>query len=81
MTPTMSTRLTAAGSRLRLPVLLVRGGASELVSPADVEQFLALVPGARYVDIANARHMVAGDVNDHFGVAVLEFLKSLPPTT
>ena len=77
LTPALSGRLTAAASALKLPVLLVRGGASELVSPADAERFLRLVPHARYADISGAGHMVAGDVNDHFGAAVLDFLGSL----
>ncbi len=77
MTPTISARLLAATDKLRLPVLLVRGGASELVSTTDAEDFIARVPGSRYVNIADARHMVAGDINDHFGAAVLEFLQSL----
>lgn len=81
LTPALSTRLTAAASRLRLPVLLVRGGASELVSAEDAKSFLALVPGARYADIADAGHMVAGDVNDRFGAAVVGFLQDLPRTT
>ncbi len=72
-----SERLSAAASRLRLPVALLRGGASELVSPADAETFLALVPGARYIDIAGARHMVAGDVNDRFGQVVLDYLREV----
>lgn len=80
LTPAIGKRLMAAASRLRLPVLLVRGGASELVSPADAEQFLAMVPGARYADIAAAGHMVAGDVNDSFGDAVVDFLQGLPRT-
>ena len=80
LTPDISQRLSTAASHLRLPVLLVRGGGSELVSPAAAEHFMSLVPGARFVDIADARHMVAGDVNDHFGVAVLEFLQNLPAT-
>jgi pimeloyl-ACP methyl ester carboxylesterase len=77
----LSERMTRAARRLKLPVLLVRGGNSELVSQEDAEHFLSLVPGARYTDIAEARHMVAGDMNDHFGVAVLDFLqKSIMPS-
>lgn len=76
LTPALGDRLSAAARRLRLPVLLVRGGASELVAREDVERFLELVPGARYVDVAGAGHMVAGDLNDRFGSAVLEFLSS-----
>lgn len=79
LTPALGARLTAAAGRLRLPVMLVRGGGSELVSEADAERFLALVPGARYANIADAGHMVAGDVNDRFGDAVLDFLQGLRP--
>ncbi len=77
LTGSISERLTAAARRLALPVLLVRGGSSELVSQADAGNFLECVPGARHVDIANARHMVAGDDNDRFGAAILEFLVGL----
>ncbi|WP_296492291.1 alpha/beta hydrolase [Rhodoferax sp.] len=80
LTAALSTRLTAAARGLKAPVLLVRGGASELVSTADVEQFLKLVPHARYANVADAGHMVAGDVNDQFGIAVLDFLLKLPDT-
>ncbi len=77
LTPALSARLSAAARGLTLPVLLVRGGASELVSPADAEHFLALVPHARFADISDAGHMVAGDVNDQFGTAVLDFLTGI----
>ena len=33
-----------------------------------------LVPHARQVDVAGAGHMVAGDRNDRFNSAVVEFL-------
>ena len=75
--PGVGARLVAAAGGLTLPTLLVRGGASELVSPADAERFLALVPHARYADISDAGHMVAGDVNDHFGVVILDYLQGL----
>jgi pimeloyl-ACP methyl ester carboxylesterase len=71
-------RLSAAARNLRVPVLLVRGGASELVSEALAREFVALVPGASYVDVLGAGHMVAGDVNDHFTRAVVSFLGGLP---
>jgi len=77
LTPALSGRLTTAARCLKCPVLLVRGGASELVSPADAERFLALVPHARYADISDAGHMVACDVNDQFGTAVLDFLTGI----
>ena len=57
-----------------MPALLVRGGSSELVQEAHVREFLELVPHADYIDVAEARHMVAGDSNDRFSDAVLDFV-------
>lgn len=67
-------RLDQAARSLTLPVLLVRGRASDVVSEDSARYFCELVPHARYVDIADAHHMVAGDRNDAFGAAVVEFL-------
>lgn len=60
--------------RLHLPVLLVRGMQSELVHEAFAKEFVELAPQASYVDVRGAGHMVAGDRNDIFSAAVLEFL-------
>ncbi len=68
-------RLVAAAGALRAPTLLVRGGASELVHPEHAEEFRRLAPHAEFVDIAEARHMVAGDRNDVFGDAVIDFMR------
>ena len=67
-------RLTDAARALRIPTLLVRGRRSDLLSEKGVEEFLALVPGARFVDVEGAGHMVAGDRNDAFTAAILPFL-------
>jgi pimeloyl-ACP methyl ester carboxylesterase len=56
------------------PTLLVRGRLSDLVTDAEVEEFLELVPHAEYVDVAGAAHMIAGDKNDVFTEAVVSFL-------
>jgi pimeloyl-ACP methyl ester carboxylesterase len=71
-------RLTAAARRLSIPVLLVRGGSSELVSEDIAREFVAQVPNATYVDVHGAAHMVAGDVNDPFTQQVTTFLSGLP---
>ena len=71
------TVLMQAARALRIPTLLVRGASSELVSEAHAAEFLRLVPHAQYVDVAGARHMVAGDRNDHFAAAILQFLRRL----
>lgn len=56
------------------PVLLVRGRESELVGAREMRDFLALRPNAEAVDVAGARHMVAGDRNDVFAKTILDFL-------
>ena len=66
--------LTEAASRLTLPVHLIRGGSSDLVSAESVTHFRQLVPHADYSNIAEATHMVVGDQNDAFGDAILGFL-------
>jgi pimeloyl-ACP methyl ester carboxylesterase len=70
--------LTAAARRLTVPTLLVRGATSELVKPEHARDFLDLVPHAEYADVSGARHMVAGDQNDSFSSAILDFLNRLP---
>jgi pimeloyl-ACP methyl ester carboxylesterase len=67
-------RLERAARGLRVPVLLVRGRMSDVVAEDDARAFLAVVPHARYVDVSGAGHMVAGDRNDRFTDAVVEFL-------
>jgi pimeloyl-ACP methyl ester carboxylesterase len=68
--------LDSATRALAVPTLLVRGGSSELVTPEAAEAFTAAAPGAEYVDVAEARHMVAGDRNDVFANAILRFLEA-----
>ncbi len=71
--------LMEAARRIQIPALLVRGASSELVKEAHAKEFLELVPHADYVDVGGARHMVAGDRNDHFASAVLAFMDKLKP--
>ena len=71
--------LVAAARRIAIPALLVRGSASELVQEAHAQEFLELVPHADYVDVAEARHMVAGDSNENFSTAIVEFLGRAGP--
>jgi pimeloyl-ACP methyl ester carboxylesterase len=64
-----------AARMLRVPILLVRGGSSSVVSEAGAREFLDMVPQAEYANIAGAQHMVAGDANDAFNNAVFAFLE------
>ena len=72
-------RLEACARRLTLPTLLVRGGLSDLVTEEAVKEFLALCPHSEFVNVSNAGHMVAGDRNDIFGTAAIEFLARKVP--
>jgi len=70
-------RMNRAARGLRVPTLLVRGRMSDVLSEDGARHFLELVPHARYVDVSGAGHMVAGDENDAFTEAVIDFVGDL----
>ena len=70
-------RLEACAASLTLPTLLVRGGLSDVLSEEGAQSFLALCPHSEYVNVADAAHMVAGDRNDSFATAVVDFLATV----
>lgn len=70
----MTRRLQAAAARLSVPSALIRGGLSNIVSKEGAEEFRELVPHAEVMTIESADHMVAGDRNDRFSDAVIDFL-------
>ncbi len=72
-------RLMAAAGKVDVPVLLLSGGRSDVVSRATVDEFLQLVPHAQHVELSHATHMVAGDANDAFTREVVDFVQSLDP--
>ena len=67
-------RYLAAARHADVPILLVRGGISDVVSSEIAEEFCMSVPRAEHVEVAHAGHMVAGDRNDHFIDATQQFL-------
>jgi non-heme chloroperoxidase len=73
-------RLRSAAAKVKIPALLVRGGLSLVMSDESVREFKELVPHTEYISIAGADHMVAGDRNDAFNSAVIDFLmRHRPP--
>ncbi len=70
---TMREQMIKGVDKLDVPTMLVRGGSSDVVTREAAEALLQLLPHARFVDVADASHMVAGDRNDAFNAAVLEF--------
>lgn len=71
---TETQRLEAAARAVRVPTLLVWGLRSEIVSQESVRQFRSLLPDAEIAEVKDAGHMVAGDRNDAFSGAVIDFL-------
>ncbi|MGR8948389.1 MAG: alpha/beta fold hydrolase [Gammaproteobacteria bacterium] len=74
-----TTRLEKCAAALKLPTQLVRGGLSDILSEDGAQQFLLLCEHAEYVNITDAGHMVAGDRNDVFSDAVIDFLGRVVP--
>lgn len=73
-------RLQAAAAKIDVPVLLLSGARSDVVSRTTVDEFLQLVPHAQHVELSHATHMVAGDANDAFTREVVRFVQSLDPS-
>ena len=73
----------AVGSLSKRPDLIlavtVYGGLSDVLSEDGARDFLALCPHSEYVNVTDAAHMVAGDRNDVFGTAVVDFLGHVAP--
>jgi len=67
-------RLASAASNVKVPTLLVWGRMSDIVSDESVNELRELIPHAEVVEVAGAGHMVAGDKNDAFNDAVVEFV-------
>jgi pimeloyl-ACP methyl ester carboxylesterase len=63
-----------AAAALEIPVLLIRGKLSDVVSREGVQHFLATVPNAEFVELPDAGHTAAGDDNDAFSDAVVAFV-------
>jgi pimeloyl-ACP methyl ester carboxylesterase len=61
-----------------IPIHLIRGRMSELVSLDAAHAFVAELKQGSFTDVAEAGHMVAGDRNDIFLEAVVSFLDRLP---
>lgn len=70
----MTEQMEDAARALTIPVLLVRGMQSDVVSAEGAAAFQELVPHARLVEIGGAAHTAAGDDNDAFTDAVAKFV-------
>lgn len=67
-------QLEQAVRNLQIPILLIRGKLSDVVSTEGVQDFLQKVPSAQFVELSGAGHTAAGDDNDAFTDAVVRFV-------
>ncbi|OHV03653.1 alpha/beta fold hydrolase [Mycobacterium talmoniae] len=67
-------KLEHAASALQIPILLIRGKLSDVVSAEGVRDFLDKVPHAEFVELSDAGHTAAGDDNDAFSDVVVQFV-------
>ncbi len=67
-------KLEQDAMNLEIPILLIRGKLSDVVSAEGVQDFLAKVPRAELVELSDAGHTAAGDDNDAFTDAVVQFV-------
>lgn len=70
---------TARG--ITVPVLIVHGGRSDVVTQEGVQELQERLPNNTVVRVGDAGHMVAGDDNDLFTTAVDQFLTNLDGMT
>lgn len=68
-----------AGWDSAVPTLLVRGMSSDIVGEEGIARLRAMLPSLETYDVRAAGHMVAGDDNDNFNVAVASFLAQRLP--
>lgn len=76
---TMERSCAQLGQVPGLPVMLVRGLMSDVISDKGIAHLRQLVPHVEVADVEHAGHMVAGDRNDAFNAAVLDFLAKHMP--
>src|SRR5215471_31772 len=60
--------------KIRCPTLIVRGGESDILTPAAAERMRAVIPDSRVTVVPGAGHSVMGDNPAGFAAAVQEFL-------
>jgi pimeloyl-ACP methyl ester carboxylesterase len=66
--------LEQAAIALTIPILLIRGRLSDVVSEEGVTHFLETVPHAEFAELSDAGHTAAGDDNDAFSEVVVPFV-------
>ena len=69
----------AFAERVEAPTLLIKGAMSNILTQNEVDDFLQVITHSKFVEIKDAAHMVAGDRNDIFAAAAIDFLEIHSP--
>jgi flavin reductase (DIM6/NTAB) family NADH-FMN oxidoreductase RutF/pimeloyl-ACP methyl ester carboxylesterase len=72
-------RLAAAAPTLRVPVLLIRGGQSDMADAANTAAFVGLLTDVEFAEVADARLLVTDRRMDEFNALLLDFLERRQP--
>jgi pimeloyl-ACP methyl ester carboxylesterase len=68
--------LEVAMDNIDVPMMLVRGQLSDVLTQEGIDNMVARLPGIDIVQVPGAGHMIAGDQNDAFTDAVTTFLNN-----
>jgi pimeloyl-ACP methyl ester carboxylesterase len=71
--------LENASQSIRVPVMLVRGGRSDIVTDGGIEALRKLIPHLVVTAVPEAEHMVASDSNTAFGEILIQYLDRVSP--
>jgi pimeloyl-ACP methyl ester carboxylesterase len=69
----------AAAPNIGAPVLLVRGGLSDLIDDEGVSELRTILPQTEVLNVPGAGHMLVGDRNDAFNEGVIAFTRRHMP--
>ncbi|HVW79476.1 MAG TPA: alpha/beta hydrolase [Mycobacteriales bacterium] len=73
--------LDEEAATIQIPVLVLRGAASDVLSSDGASEVAAIIPNARVATIASAGHLAAGDNPATTADLIKDFLDEVLPTT
>jgi pimeloyl-ACP methyl ester carboxylesterase len=72
-------RLMGLSRQVAGPVLLLKGGESDMIDDNGLKQMQEMMPQLKVSEIAGASHMITGDCNDPFLGAIADFVQDEMP--
>ena len=67
--------LSEAVRTISVPLLLIRGASSDVVTDAQVRAFQSLMPHCTVAEVSGAEHMIVGDQNEMANAIIADFLR------